>query len=84
MDERSDPGGDADEAAERFEALRALRRALAAERGVPAFCVLPDASLRLLAEAQPQDAAALREVPGLGPKKVALYGEALLALLRKT
>ncbi len=66
-----------------FESLRALRKELATERGIPAFCVFPDAVLRLLSAARPQDEGALAEIHGVGPKKIAQYGEAFLELLRK-
>ena len=65
-----------------FDDLRALRRALAAEKGLPAFCVFPDAVLRALSEARPQDEDALLDVPGVGPKKVEQYGDAFLKVLR--
>jgi len=68
--------------AELFEDLRALRRALAAEKGLPAFCVFPDAVLRQLSEARPQDEHELSRVPGIGPKKLEQYGEAFLKALR--
>jgi ATP-dependent DNA helicase RecQ len=66
-----------------FEDLRALRKKLASEQGVPAYCVFPDAVLRLLSAGRPQDEGALAEIPGIGAKKIAQYGEAFLAVLRK-
>jgi ATP-dependent DNA helicase RecQ len=65
-----------------FEELRGLRRALAAERGLPAFCVFPDAVLRQLSSSRPQDEGELAKVPGIGRKKLEQYGEALLKVLR--
>ena len=65
-----------------FQELRALRRALAAEKGLPAFCVFPDAVLRQLSEIRPQDEDELLAVPGIGPKKLEQYGEAFLKVLR--
>jgi ATP-dependent DNA helicase RecQ len=66
-----------------FEELRALRKKLASEKGVPAYCVFPDAVLRLLSAGRPQDEGALAGIPGIGAKKIAQYGEAFLAVLRK-
>jgi ATP-dependent DNA helicase RecQ len=66
-----------------FEELRALRKKLASEQGVPAYCVFPDAVLRLLSAGRPQDEGSLAEIPGIGAKKIAQYGEAFLAVLRK-
>ncbi len=66
----------------RFERLKAWRLQTARQAGVPAYVVLHDASLQALCLALPRDLAELREVSGFGDRKVALYGEALLALLR--
>jgi len=66
-----------------YEMLRALRRRLAEARGIPAFLVFSDATLVDLVAKHPLDEEALLEVQGIGPKKVAQYGEALLAALRE-
>ena len=66
---------------ELYVALKTLRRAIADERGVPAYIVFSDATLVQLAERRPRSAAAMLEVPGVGPKKLELYGERFLALL---
>jgi ATP-dependent DNA helicase RecQ len=66
---------------ELYVALKTLRRAIADERGVPAYIVFSDATLVQLAERRPRTEAALLEVPGVGPKKLELYGERFLALL---
>jgi ATP-dependent DNA helicase RecQ len=66
-----------------YEELRALRRTLAAERGLPAFCVFPDAVLRQLAATRPQGEDELVLVPGIGPRKLERYGKAFLRVLRK-
>jgi ATP-dependent DNA helicase RecQ len=65
-----------------FAELRALRRRLADARGLPAFLVFSDAVLLRMAEARPRTASELLAVPGVGPKKMALYGEAFLSVLR--
>jgi len=67
---------------ELFEKLKALRRRLSAERAVPAFFLFSDSTLRALAAVRPRDARSLAQIPGLGPKKIERYGEALLAALR--
>ncbi|HZZ85092.1 MAG TPA: RecQ family ATP-dependent DNA helicase [Anaeromyxobacteraceae bacterium] len=66
-----------------FEELRALRGGLARERGVPAYLVFPDSALAVMAERKPVTEEQLLEVPGVGAKKLALYGEDFLAILRK-
>ena len=65
-----------------FERLRSLRSDLARKAAIPAYCVLTDRTLGELAARLPGDEAALLDVPGIGPAKVAKYGAALLAALR--
>jgi ATP-dependent DNA helicase RecQ len=69
--------------AELYLALKALRRELADERGVPAYIVFSDATLVALAEHRPRTAEELLRIPGVGPKKLELYGDAFLSLLRR-
>jgi DNA helicase-2/ATP-dependent DNA helicase PcrA len=64
---------------EAFERLREWRRRRA--DGKPAFTVLTDATLRVLADSKPSTEAELGRVPGIGPTKLQNYGEELLALL---
>jgi ATP-dependent DNA helicase RecQ len=66
---------------ELYLALKALRRTIADERGVPAYIVFSDATLVQLAERRPRSATAFLEVPGVGPKKLELYGDRFLSLL---
>jgi len=61
-----------------FEALRALRRDLAAEAGVPPYVVFHDAVLREMASQRPSSLADLAAIPGVGEKKLAAYGTAFL------
>ena len=72
-----------DAAAEiRFEALRKVRRQLADEAGVPAFCVLHDDVMRELARAAPTNSATLLEVSGIGPQKASRFGPAFLSAIK--
>ncbi|HVP69275.1 MAG TPA: ATP-dependent DNA helicase RecQ [Anaeromyxobacteraceae bacterium] len=64
-----------------FERLRAWRSREARERGVPPFLVFPDATLRAIAEAHPRSLADLAAVKGVGPAKLAGFGEAVLGAL---
>jgi ATP-dependent DNA helicase RecQ len=68
--------------AELLEALRACRRRLASEQGVPAYVVFHDATLVEMAMIKPQTLADLRAVSGVGDTKLARYGDAFLAALR--
>jgi DNA helicase II / ATP-dependent DNA helicase PcrA len=71
----------ADDEAELLEALRAWRRRRAAADEVPAFLVAHDRTLADVARRRPTDRVALRACHGIGPAKVARYGDELLALL---
>ncbi len=64
-----------------FERLRDWRRTRAAEDGVPAFVVFTDATLVAIAESLPADLAELQRISGVGERKLALYGEAVLEVL---
>ena len=66
-----------------FEQLRALRRRLADEAGVPAFVVFGDATLKGLAAAKPTNPQEMLAVSGVGPAKLERYGEAFLTVIRQ-
>jgi ATP-dependent DNA helicase RecQ len=66
-----------------FEALRALRRELAAEAQVPPYVIFHDATLREMAAARPESPAQLAEIPGIGARKLEAYGDAFLAVIRR-
>jgi ATP-dependent DNA helicase RecQ len=61
-----------------FEALRALRRELADERGVPAYVLFSDATLRDMARLRPGSREAFLNVRGIGERKLADLGERFL------
>src|SRR5256885_5333388 len=65
------------------EYLREWRRNTARDLGVAAFIVLHDTALNALCLAKPSDLRALRRVSGFGDKKVEVYGEQILAALRR-
>jgi len=64
-----------------FEALRAWRAEQAKEQGVPAYVIFHDATLREIVTVWPTSVAQLGEVGGVGEKKLATYGEGVLAVL---
>jgi ATP-dependent DNA helicase RecQ len=80
-----DSGADASdldsEAASRFDRLRAARARLAKDKNLPAYVICHDSTLKLIARAVPSDQAGLEQVKGMGPYKVKLYGQVLLAAL---
>ena len=69
------------EAARVEEALKAWRRGRARADGVAAFIVASNAVLRAVAEARPGSLEELASVPGIGPTKLELYGDELLAVV---
>lgn len=66
-----------------FQALRDLRRELAEARGVPPYVIFGDVSLRHMASVYPTHAEAFAAIPGVGQQKLADYGEAFCAVVRK-
>ena len=64
-----------------FTRLKALRREIAKERGVPAYLVFNDATLLEMVARRPQSEAQLAAVPGVGPKKLRSYGRAFLNVI---
>jgi ATP-dependent DNA helicase RecQ len=68
--------------ADLFENLRQLRLGIAQERGVPAFVIFGDATLREMARRRPGTRAALAEIPGVGQRKLADLGDPFVAHIR--
>jgi DNA helicase II / ATP-dependent DNA helicase PcrA len=68
---------------EATEALRQWRLERAKRDGVPAYVVLPDRYLKGIAAARPRTLTELRALPGIGPTKLDLYGDDILALMER-
>ena len=66
-----------------FENLRKLRLELARERGVPAYIIFSDATLRDLARKRPSTPEDLLLVSGIGLKKLDTYGKRILETIRR-
>ncbi|HWA26447.1 MAG TPA: DNA helicase RecQ [Lacunisphaera sp.] len=58
-----------------FDHLRAVRKRLADERGVPAYVVFGDTTLRALARAYPTRLSELGGITGMGERKRAEFGQ---------
>ena len=65
-----------------FDALRACRRELAQEAGVPPYVVFHDSTLREMAEQRPTTLTELGHISGVGQRKLDAYGDAFLAAIR--
>jgi ATP-dependent DNA helicase RecQ len=61
-----------------FEALKAVRRAIATEKKVPAYVVFPDKTLLDMVHLKPQTLDQMAMVHGVGAAKLEQYGEAFL------
>ena len=61
--------------------LKEWRTGLAKEMGVPAYVILHDATLDSICRVRPHSLAALLEVPGIGERKAARFGEAILRIV---
>jgi ATP-dependent DNA helicase RecQ len=66
-----------------FQRLRALRKRLADERGVPAYVVFSDQVLWDLIDLRPRTRSEMLGVSGVGPAKLESYGDAFLAALQE-
>src|SRR3954452_21979103 len=69
------------EAGELFERLRAWRSATAQEASVPAYVVFTDATLQAIAEARPSSVRELSALPGVGARKLEMYGTEVLGVI---
>ncbi|HEY2476126.1 MAG TPA: DNA helicase RecQ [Candidatus Cybelea sp.] len=65
-----------------FERLRALRKRLADELGVPSYVIFSDATLREMVASQPSTLAAFRQIGGVGDVKLERYGDVFLETIR--
>ncbi|KTF69141.1 DNA helicase RecQ [Sphingomonas sp. HT-1] len=66
-----------------FEALRAKRREIAQETGLPPYVIFHDSVLRDMAMARPDSLAALGQVSGVGARKLDAYGQDFLNVIRQ-
>jgi DNA helicase-2/ATP-dependent DNA helicase PcrA len=66
---------------ELLERLREWRIRVSTAQKVPAYVVFTDATLTAVAERCPAKTEELVAIAGIGPRKLALYGEAVLALV---
>jgi ATP-dependent DNA helicase RecQ len=64
-----------------FDALREVRRKLAAEMGLPPYVIFHDSTLREIAAAKPANLDELSRIQGVGAAKLQRYGQAMLAAL---
>ncbi|MGC1213502.1 MAG: ATP-dependent DNA helicase UvrD2, partial [Micromonospora sp.] len=66
---------------ELYERLREWRQRVAGMQKIPAYVVFTDATLTALAERKPGRTEELIAIAGIGPRKLGLYGDTVLALV---
>jgi ATP-dependent DNA helicase RecQ len=64
-----------------LNALRTWRRDEARSRAIPAYVILHDKTIDAIARNRPQSQRDLAGIPGIGPAKLAAYGDAILKAL---
>ena len=74
-------GGRSDE--DLFEVLRALRRTMAEERGIPPYLIFSDASLREMTRQRPTTEETFLQIKGVGLRKLQELGPRFLACIRE-
>jgi ATP-dependent DNA helicase RecQ len=74
-------GAAAERSTELFDQLRALRKRLADESGLPPYVVFHDSTLREMVERRPVTLSQFAELPGVGHAKLARYGEHFIAAI---
>jgi len=65
-----------------FEALRKLRKTLAAKRGVPAYVVFGDAALRDMARRKPTTQVGFLQIKGVGETKSKQFAQTVLPAIK--
>ena len=66
-----------------FARLSALRKRIAASRGVPPYVVFPDSALRNMADRKPQTISEMGQISGVGVVKLREFGEIFLREILK-
>ncbi len=77
---QTDAPYDADED-DRFEKLRAWRRIEADRQNLPPYVIFHDATLRSIAQLNPDSLETMQHIAGIGPRKLEAYGDAVISLL---
>ncbi len=66
-----------------FDALRLHRSELAQQQSVPPYVILHDKTLHAICELRPENTAQLAEIPGIGARKLELYGDDLIRITQQ-
>jgi ATP-dependent DNA helicase RecQ len=66
-----------------FDRLRALRKRLADEQGLPPYVIFHDSTLREMAERRPATLQDFGRIRGIGEAKLARYGDRFIEAIRQ-
>lgn len=66
-----------------WENLRSLRLDIARQQAIPPFIVFHDSTLKQMIRCLPRTLEEMREISGIGQKKLELYGDQFLSIIRK-
>lgn len=66
-----------------WHALRARRTELARQQGVPPYVIFHDSTLMEMVHDRPRDRTAFARLPGVGARKLNLYADAFLEVIRE-
>jgi ATP-dependent DNA helicase RecQ len=66
-----------------WDALRAQRREIADKQNVPPYVIFHDATLMAMCESRPANRQQMAMLSGVGERKLELYGEPFLAVIRQ-
>lgn len=80
--QRKEPKQNLDYQEELFEELRALRKEIAAELGLPPYVIFPDGTLKDMCRFFPDSKQEMLQIKGVGEKKFEQYGEKFLTKIR--
>jgi len=66
-----------------FEELRTLRKSIAQEKGMPAYIIFHDATLKEMSVLKPKDGEEMMQIQGLGEAKFRNFGQQFLNVIKQ-
>jgi ATP-dependent DNA helicase RecQ len=66
-----------------FEELKVLRKSISKEKGLPAYIIFHDATLKEMASSKPTTAEDMMQIQGLGEAKFRNYGQVFLDIIQQ-
>jgi ATP-dependent DNA helicase RecQ len=66
-----------------FEELKVLRKSISKEKGLPAYIIFHDATLKEMSSSKPKTAEEMMQIQGLGEAKFRNYGQVFLDIIQQ-